>query len=137
MTSARCRLGDPAGFEDDEAIGERDRVERIVGDEQTHAGERRELAAESRRTRRGCRVERGERLVEQEQPRARSRRPGERDPLRLTTRELAGFAPARSASRPASSQLRGLGASVAPWRAPRLRRPNATFSSTVRCGNRR
>ena len=111
-----------AVLEDDEPIGERGRVERIVGDEQPHAAERRELAAQLAPHRAACAlVERGERLVEQQQPRLGGHRPRERDPLRLPARELARLhaAPSRRGRRVRASPSRR----VAPR--PRPRAPAA------------
>ena len=87
----RPGLDDPAVLEDHEPVGERGRVERIVGHEQPHArGTTRAGSRSSRRTDAArALVERGERLVEEQQPRFGGHRPRERDPLGLTARELA------------------------------------------------
>ena len=81
-------------------------------------------------------VERAERLVAQAAPRGSiTMRAGQRDALLLAAGELAG----RRSSSPVSStwrqRLRLRGARSRCLRHPRMRRPKATFSATVRCGN--
>ena len=79
----RPDLRDPAVLEHDEAIGERDRVEQLVGHEDRAPGERREVRAQiAPQLGAGADVERGERLVEQQQARLGRQRARERDPLR-------------------------------------------------------
>ena len=81
-------LDDGAVFQDDEAIGERGRVERIVGDEQAHAAERGQVSPQLSSHRAPCAlVEGGERFVEEQQPRFGGQRARERDPLGLPARE--------------------------------------------------
>ena len=80
-------------------------------------------------------VERAERLVEQQHPGPVDQRPGERDPLALAARELAGLAVA----------VARRGAPCASASATRRRRsafgdlldlsPYSTFCRTVMCGN--
>ena len=135
----RSRLHDLAVFEDDEPVSERGGVERIVGHEQADAGERREMGAELAPHRAaGALVERGERLVEQQQAgfgdavRGRARPAGPDRPessLGLHLRAIGEpdlFERRRRPARRAAARLM-----------PRLRSPNATFSSTLRCGKSR
>ena len=81
------------------------------------------------------RVERRERLVEQQHARAGDERAGERDALLLAARELVGDSGRRGAR---GRRARGLSAArrgARPRATLRIRSPNSTFSSTVRCGN--
>ena len=134
----RAGLHDAAVLEDDEPVGERGRVERIVGHEEPDAGERRELAAQvaPHRAARAL-VERGERLVEQEEPRLGRQRPRERDALGLPAGELARLHRRAVGEPDRVERTRAAAPRAARRLAPRLRSPNATFSSTVRCGNSR
>ncbi len=84
----RADLGHLARFEDDKAIGEDDGVDRVVGDEQAGAVEGGEVAAQlGPHLDPGAGVQRGERLVEQQQPWAGGQRPRQGHPLRLPTRQ--------------------------------------------------
>ena len=84
----RADLDDPAGVEDRDAIGERVGVDGIVGDEHAHPVERLEVPSQvAADAASGAGVERGERLVEQQQPRVGRQRPRECDALRLTARQ--------------------------------------------------
>ena len=121
---------DAAVLEDHDPVGERRGVDRIVGHEEPHARRTRRGGAElAPDLDAGAGVERGERLVEQQQPRLGRERAGERDALGLTAGELAGLRvgvgrrarPARASRRPRARASR--------LATPRLRRPNATFSS--------
>ena len=116
-TSANVpRLHDGAVLEDDEAIGERRGVERVVRDEQSHARERRELAAQLAPHRAASRlVERGERLVEEQEPRARSPAHGR------ARRAAPGRPTARAASRRRAPRGRLVRARRAPGRVGRAR----------------
>ena len=78
------------------------------------------------------RVERGERLVEQDQLRPDGERPGQRDPLLLAAGELVRVAAAEAGQARRRQQLGGAPRRGAPGRAS----PNPTFAATVRCGNR-
>ena len=75
------------------AARERDRLHGVVRDEQTHAAETVEMAAQgvpylaARRL-----VERGERLVQEQQPGPRRQGAGQRDTLGLAAGQLRGFA---------------------------------------------
>ena len=94
----RPRLRDPAVLEHHEAIGQRDGVEQLVGHEDPRPGEGREVRSQvAPQLGAGTDVERGEGLVEQQQPglgheRARPARPAAA--ARPTAR--LGFSPARS-----------------------------------------
>jgi len=74
----RCTLlHDPAVLDDDKPIGHDHRLERVVGDEQRRAGEGSEVPPEfGAYLQLGPRIERGERFVEQQQPRVGSQRAG-------------------------------------------------------------
>ena len=79
-------------------------------------------------------VERAERLVEQQHARVQDQRAGQRHALLLAARELRG--PALVEARQLHERERVADAAAALvltafWQ----RRPNATFSATVRCGN--
>jgi hypothetical protein len=79
-------------LDDDEAVGEDDGVERIVGHEHAGAGERREVPAQlgaHPHARAG--VERGEGLVQQQQPGLGGEGAGKGDALRLPPGEGAGL----------------------------------------------
>ena len=70
-------LRDRASLEDDDPVGERVGVDGVVGDEQAHAVERGEVSPQvSPHVGAGAGVERGKRLVEQEQARLGRRAPG-------------------------------------------------------------
>ena len=80
-------------------------------------------------------VERAERLVDQHHPRFEHQRAGERHALLLAARELRGLPlaerPGRAAPGPAPATR------ARPRRpVPALRKPKATFSATVMCGNK-
>ncbi len=89
-----CRRPDlhhPAGLEDDEAVGQRGRLEGVVGHEQPGTGEGCQVPADlpaELHLRAG--VEGGGRLVQQQQARIGRQRSSQRHPLRLTTREGPG-----------------------------------------------
>ncbi len=80
-------LDHPAAVEDDHPVGEQQRVEHVVGDDDGRAlGEH---GAQQLAQRRGDGdVEGGHRLVEQQQPRVGGQCPGDRHPLGLATGEL-------------------------------------------------
>ena len=97
-----------SALDDDESVGEDDRIDGVVGDEQAGAVEGGEVAAQLRPHRHpGRGVEGGERLVEQEQARIGGQGPGEGDALRLAARR----APAAWRSRASASSKR----SSHPW----------------------
>ena len=79
-------LGDATGFDDDETVGEDDRVDGVVGDQQPGAGEGGEVSAElGPDTEAGRGVERGERFVEEQQAGVGGEGAGEGDPLGLSS----------------------------------------------------
>ena len=85
----------------------------------------------------GAGVERGERLVEQQQARLGGERPGEGDALRLPARQgaraVAGVVGEPDPLEPRRAPAPGPSALAT----PRARSPKATFSSAVRLGNSR
>ena len=87
----RSLLDDPAAVEHDDGVGEQQGVERVVGD-QDDAPVGEHPAQRLAQRRRDGDVERGHRLVEQEQPRLGCQRPGHRDPLGLAAGDLGGRA---------------------------------------------
>ena len=107
-----------------DAVRERGRVLEVVRDEQRRQPELGqqlgELAADDR-ARVG--VQRGERLVEQQDRRVARERPRERDPLPLTAGEVGRPAPARCEIRKRSSSS-----------STRSRPPKPTLRRTSRCG---
>ena len=110
-------MGHSAGFDDDEAVGEDDRVDRIVGDEQPGAGEGGEVAAQlGPHLHSGTGIQSSERLVEQQQPRSGGERAGQSDPLRLPARQGArlgaGVFAQSETIEPAASLGPGLGLGV-------------------------
>ena len=108
----------------------------VVGD-----GERRSCRAPGRgrgarsssRSRRRA-VERSQRLVEHQQPRARRERAGQRHPLLLAARER-GHRPSLGARQAHQVQQLAQPAPRLGGRAPRIRSPKATLAPTSRCGN--
>ena len=131
----RADLLDPAVVEDREAVAHRERLLLVV----RHVDERdADLALDALELDlhllAQLEVERAERLVEQQQPRAVDDRARERDALALAAGELGRLARAVAARRTISS------ASLARRRRSALatlliRSPYSTFSRTVMCGN--
>ena len=81
-------------LDDDQAVGEHHRVERVVRDEQGAAVEVDEVAAQvGADLHPGAGVERGQGLVEQQQPRSGRQGTRERHPLSLPTRECSRLHP--------------------------------------------
>ena len=81
------------------------------------------------------RVQRRQRLVEQQHLRLDGQRPGQRDPLLLAAGQLVGV-PVRLRGQP--DQVEHLDRPLVPLgcrRRLRSRSPNATFCRTVMCGN--
>ena len=90
-------LHDPPGLEHDDPVGEDHGVERVVGDEDGRPGELPQVPGEvGAHVQPRAGVERGERLVEQEQVGVGDERPGEGGALGLPARQ-----PARDGRRPA------------------------------------
>ena len=81
-------------------------------------------------------VERAERLVAQQHRRPDHERAGQRHALLLAARELAGLALLRPVSATWARAARPR-RSMSRLATSRMRKPKATFSATVRCGNRR
>ena len=82
-------LRDPSALEDDDAVGEHRGVDGVVRDDEPRTGCVGEVAPElaaDLQARAG--VERGERLVEQQETRFADERTRERDPLGLATGQL-------------------------------------------------
>ena len=94
----RAVLDDAAALDDEQPVGQHHRLERVVGDEQDRPGEVGEVPAQlGADLEPGAGVERGQRLVEQQQPGVGGERAGERDPLRLPAGQLlAACATARA-----------------------------------------
>ena len=82
------------------------------------------------------RIERAERLVEQEQRGSRDQRAGERDPLLLAARDLADLSAAEAGEADQRQDRVDATRDVAPVGvgSARLARPKATLSKTLRCG---
>ena len=81
----RARLGDPALLQDDHPVRQRERVERVVGDQDRGAVEVGQVVAQvAPHGRPGAGVERRQRLVQQQEPGIGGQRPGQRRPLRLS-----------------------------------------------------
>ena len=104
----RADLGQPAGTHHADLIGERQRLGLVVGDQQRghalpgqHLGHRRPGAGPQPG------VQRAERLVQQDQPRTRRQRPGQRHPLLLASGELVR--PAAGVVRVEADELEQLG----------------------------
>ncbi len=84
-------LDDATSFEDDDAVGEGVGVDRVVGDEEAHAVEGGEVAAQvPADVTAGAGVEGGERLVEEQQARLGGQGAGQGDALGLAAGEGAG-----------------------------------------------
>ena len=134
----RALLHDPAVLEHEQPVGEHERLERVVGDEQARPGEVGEVPLElGLHVEAGARVEGRERLVEQQQRRVARQRPGQRDPLRLPPGQVGGPA-ARQIGQPEPGQpVGGDGRAAGARPSPRARGENATLSSTLRCGKSR
>ena len=87
-------LDDPAVLDDDQPVGEDEGVQRIVGDQQRGARMVGEVAVQfGAGVQPGTGVERGERLVEQQQLRRDGQRAGQGDPLRLPAGQVPRLAP--------------------------------------------
>ena len=116
-------LGDRPGLEDDDVVGERERVERVVGDEHGRAGEVGEVAAQVAAHRRcGCR-RRARRAARRAAAAAgRWRGPGPARPAAPGRRRGPGAWRRRARSTPTrSSQLGGRGPGARAWARPRPR----------------
>lgn len=121
----RLVLEDPAVVQDEDPVGQRDRLDRIVRDDQADPAELREVPAQGvPDVGPGRLVEGGERFVQQQEARAGRQRAGQGDPLGLTAGELAGLAVGQVAdAEPVQPGLR---------RAPGLRAGDAMGAEPVR-----
>ena len=118
----RALLDEPAALDHQQPVGQHHRLERVVGDQHDRSREGAEvLAQEAADVDARARVERGHRLVEQQHLRLRGQHPGQRDPLRLPSREL-GRRPAGEVAEPQAREPRDrLGAGLRPRGAGRPR----------------
>ena len=127
----RPRLGDPPAGEDRHLVGQGQGLVLVVGDEdggRPDGGQGRLDVGPRRRPE--LRVERGERLVEQDDRRVDGQGPGEGDALLLAARELVRPAAVEPGEPDELEQLADEDA-----RPRRARgRPKATLAATVRCG---
>ena len=80
-------------FEDDDLVGQHERFDRVVGNQQARAGEVGQVPLElSLDVEAGARVEGRKRFVEEQQPRLAGQRAGQGHPLRLPAGQQAGLA---------------------------------------------
>src|SRR5215213_8698628 len=87
-------LGDPAAFQDDQAVGEGDGLQGVVGHQQPGAVEGGQVAAEvAADLGAGGGVEGGQGLVQEQQPGVASHGPGQGDPLGLAAGQGPGPGP--------------------------------------------
>ncbi len=87
----RALLHHPSGLDDDDVVGQHHGLDRVVGHQHGRATEPAEMAAQVPSDGQpGGRVQRRQRLVQQQQLRARGERSGERDPLSLPAGERPG-----------------------------------------------
>ena len=124
----RADLLDAALVEDDDPVGELERLVLVVGDEDGGvAGLVVDLAQPAAQLLAHLGVERAEGLVEQQHPRLDRERAGERDALALAAGELAGIAPGEAAELDEIEELADaavdLGARPGRSRRGRTRRP--------------
>ena len=88
--AAVAALDDPAAVDHRDLVAEQRRLREVVRDEQRgHARVAQHARQLAPRRRARARVERRQRLVEQQRPRAARERPRQRDPLALAARERA------------------------------------------------
>ena len=124
---ACCSMRPPAHHRD--AVADGHRLALVVGDEHGRRGGRaQDLDHVGADLRPQVRVEAGERLVEQHQPRGRGQGPGQRDPLALAARQLVGVA------RPVAAEPDPLEPLVA--RRPRARGASPSATRRRRSGRR-
>ena len=131
----RADLLDRAVQHHDDAVGQRQRLGLVVGDEDhRHAGLLLHPLQLGPHLQPQPRVEVRQRLVQQQHLRLHHHRPRQRHALLLAARQLAGLRPEKAPSPTVSSPARTRLSRSAP-RIPFRRRPKATLSKTVRCGN--
>ena len=86
-------LDDAPAFQHDEPVGQHERLERVVGDQQARPGEVGQVALElGLHVKAGAGVQRGQGFVQQQQGWLPGQRAGQRHPLRLPAGQLAGLA---------------------------------------------
>ena len=86
-------LDDAPVFEDDEAVGQHQRFERVVGDQQARPGEVGQVPLQlGLHVKTGAGVQRGQRFVQQQQGGLPGQRAGQRHALRLPAGQLTGLA---------------------------------------------
>ena len=135
-SSGRGELLQPAGAHHADPVGHRQRLRLVVGDEDGGDAELElEPADLLAQLHPHLGVERRQRLVEQQHPRAQGERAGQRDPLLLAAGELVRVAVAVVGQADQLQQLGGPARRSALARL-RTRRPKATLSATVRFGKR-
>ncbi len=89
----RPLLDDAPVLDDEEAVGHDHRLERVVGDDEHRPLELGQVSAQGGpHVEAGTRVEGGQGLVQEQDAGVRGQGAGQGDPLRLTSRELAGTA---------------------------------------------
>ena len=98
----RAARGDPPVVEDDDLVGERDRRQAVGDDDRRPAAH--DLAQPGADPRLGRRVDRGGRVVEDEDARVDEQRPRDRDALALAARERDARARRRPCRSPAGAR---------------------------------
>ena len=130
-------LLDPPAVHDGDAVGDRERLLLVVRDVERRDPELELDAADLlAQLDAHLRVERRERLVEQQHPRLDRERARERDALLHAARELVRIAVAGVAEADELEQLADPAAPRRPCRLPRIFRPNSTFWRAVMFGKR-
>ena len=116
----RPLLDDPAVLQHQDPVGEHQRLQRVVGDERHGPAKSAQVPAQlAADLQPGARVEGGQRLVEQQQPRVGGQRPGQRDPLGLPAGELRrGWRPARLGQADPVEPVAAASPRASPRRAP-------------------
>ena len=137
ISSAEPALREPPVLDDVDLIGQEEGLGRVMGDEKPRSIEAGEVHGKrAAQLRPGRHVERREWLVEEKQTRLGHERPRKGDPLRLATGQAAR-ATLGHGSQPHPFEPLLCRCTRLAFGTPRLRRPNATFSMAVRCGNSR
>ncbi len=121
--------------EDDDPVGERERLALVVGDVDEGRARLTVHATElGLHLEPDPQVERRERLVEKQHARAVDERPSERDALQLPARELVCPTPLEPVEADEREHLVDPSLHVCSLSIPATRSPKATFSKTSRCG---
>ena len=135
--SRRADLHEPAVAHDRDPVAETQRLGQVVGDEHHRLVD---LAAQADdlvlHVAADQRIERRERLVEQQDVGIGGQGPGEADALLLPATELMRAVACPSRTSPTSSSVSLALRRRAALSTPRTSRPNATLSVSVRCGSR-